>query len=77
MNSREGHLSWISATAAARLLGCTPPQIPRLARRGLISVRRLPGCDPRYLRTDVEDLAREATTAATSSTNPETECRPA
>lgn len=59
---------WISAVAAARRLGCVPRQVPRLARRGLLTVRRLPGCDPRFLLADVERLAREATVVATRTT---------
>jgi hypothetical protein len=59
---------WISAVTAARRLGCVPRQIPRLARRGLLTVRRLPGCDPRYLLADVERLAREVTVVSTRTT---------
>jgi hypothetical protein len=51
---------WLSAAEAARRLGCVPKQVPNLAARGLLTVRNLPGCDPRYLLSDVDRLAAEA-----------------
>jgi hypothetical protein len=51
---------WLSGTEAARRLGCSPRQVPKLAARGLLTVRHLPGCDPRYLLSDVDQLAAEA-----------------
>ena len=54
-------LIWCSAAEAARMLGCPPKQIPKLAARGLLTVRTLPGCAPRYAREDVVRLA-DATT---------------
>ena len=55
---------WISGTEAARRLGCVPRQVPKLASKGHLTVRRLPGCDPRFLLADVERLAVQATSLA-------------
>jgi hypothetical protein len=55
---------WGSAVEAARILGSSPKNIARLARSGFITVRRLPGCDPRYLMADVESLAQSMTEVA-------------
>jgi hypothetical protein len=60
---------WISAANAARILGTKSYVVPRLAEEGRISVRRMPGCDPRYLLADVERLARESTIIATNGPN--------
>ncbi len=49
---------------AAKHLGCSPSAVSRLAQAGHITVRRLPGCDPRYLVSDLERLARESTRPA-------------
>jgi hypothetical protein len=51
---------WLSGTEAARRLGCAPRQVSKLAARGLLTVRHLPGCDPRYRLSDVDRLAAEA-----------------
>jgi hypothetical protein len=61
---------FISAVKAARLLGCPIKQVPSLAAKGLLTVRRLPGCDPRYLLSNVQRLARQCTQPANV---PETE----
>jgi hypothetical protein len=49
---------WISARAVARHLGVTEQQVPKLAARGLIGVRkRMPGIHARYSAADVAALA--------------------
>lgn len=58
-----------SATEVGRLLECDPKQVPRLASKGLITVRRLPGCAPRYLLADAERLAAETTRPASAVRN--------
>ena len=58
---------WTSGAGAARMLGCSPRQVPKLASKGLLTVRRLPGCDARYLLSDVTKLASLATLPATNS----------
>lgn len=55
---------WIGGGAAARLLGCQPRTLTRLVEQGLIGRRALPGCRCRYLRADVERLARATTRPA-------------
>lgn len=64
MSVDSSHQQWISGADAARLLGCAPRQVPKLASKGFLTVRRLPGCDPRYLRSDVDRLACQATQPA-------------
>lgn len=58
---------YCSAAKAARLLGCPPKQVSILASKGFLTVRRLPGCDPRYLMSDVQRLASEYTRPATAA----------
>ena len=65
MSSDDDQSTWGSAVEAARVLACDPKQVPKLAAKGFITVRRLPGCDPRYLMSDVERLASQATVPAT------------
>jgi hypothetical protein len=65
--SAKGNLDWMTARAASRLAGCRETLIPELAAKGLITRRALPGTTPRYLRADVEALARQYTTPATRS----------
>ena len=68
MSSASNLSEWVSGTQAAALLGCVPKQVPKLAAKGFITVRRLPGCDPRYLLSDIERLANQATTPANQDT---------
>jgi hypothetical protein len=55
---------WASAAEAARVLGIPPKNIRRLASQGFLTARRLPGCDARYLLSDVRRLAESATAPA-------------
>lgn len=55
---------WVSGTQAGKHLACAPRQLPKLAAKGLITVRRIPGCAPRYLLADVNRLANQATQLA-------------
>jgi hypothetical protein len=48
---------WIHAREAAELIGGTPRHIMRLARRGVLTVRRIPAMRPAYLRSEVVALA--------------------
>jgi hypothetical protein len=52
---------WIKAVEAAAILGTDHQHVKRLARAGLIGVRRLPGATPRYNRSDIERLAADCT----------------
>lgn len=67
MSVEDGQPQWVSGTEAARVLACAPRQVPKLASKGFLTVRRLPGCDPRYLRSDVDRLASQATQPANVS----------
>ena len=60
---------WIYATEAAPILGTDMQAVIRLAKRGLITTRRIPGTKARYLRTDVERLAAEYTTPGAVATS--------
>jgi hypothetical protein len=64
MQPEPPRYEWVSAAAAARLAGTTPEVIRRLAKQGFISVRKLPGCDPRYLMTEVERIVQGMTASA-------------
>ena len=64
MSSESVNEAYISGAKAARLLGCPLKQVPNLAVKGFLTVRRLPGCDPRYLLADVRRLATQCTQAA-------------
>ena len=68
MPSVNDDIVWGSAVEAANLLACDAKQVPKLAAKGFITVRRLPGCDPRYLMSDVDRLAKRATVPAVMMT---------
>src|SRR4051794_27294727 len=70
-NRGQDGSDWITANEAAAVLGCSNKKLPLLARKGLIAVRRIPCCNPRYLRADAERLVRESTTPATPSAGAE------
>jgi hypothetical protein len=58
---------WVDATAAAKLLpGVNRQAVARLAAKGLIRVRALPGIRARFCRADVERIARGNFTAPAS-----------
>ena len=60
-----GSREWITATIAAKELGCPFQAIRRIARAGHITIREIPGCDPLYLASDVSRLAEASTRPAT------------
>jgi len=60
----NANAEYVSGAKAARLLGCPLKQVPNLAAKGFLTVRRLPGCDPRYLLSDVQRLASQYTQTA-------------
>ena len=64
MSSEMANEIYVSGAKAARLLGCPLKQVPNLAAKGFLTVRRLPGCDPRYLLFDVQRLASQCTQPA-------------
>ncbi len=64
MNEHEEDSQWVSRATAAKHLGCNPHAVSKLAQAGHVTVRRLPGCDPRYLLSDLERLAQESTRTA-------------
>jgi hypothetical protein len=67
MDSHEASDQWVSATEASRRVCCNPKQVAKLASEGFLTVRRLPGCDPRYLLADVVRLVSESTQCANAS----------
>lgn len=58
---------WIGSAEAAQILSIEARKVSELAKRGLLVRRLIPGSLPKYLRSDVERLAREATKPATVS----------
>ena len=54
--------AWVLGTEAGRIMGVDRRHVTRLAKQGLIAVRRIPGADPRYCRRDVEAVAERFTT---------------
>jgi hypothetical protein len=55
--TEPGARDWINGRQAARLLGCSPTAIIRVAMLGQVRVQLTPGVSPRYNRSDVEKLA--------------------
>jgi hypothetical protein len=53
--------TWVDSSSAARAVGASRSAIRRWGAAGLVSVRRLPFCRPKYRLADVERLAREST----------------
>jgi hypothetical protein len=57
---------WLPGPDAARILGLGSARtVRRLAERGLITVREIPGSHPRYARRDLVALAEASTRPAT------------
>lgn len=52
--------SWISAPAAGRIMGKHPSYVRRLAKKGLLTTRRLLGGRPEFSREDVLQLLSES-----------------
>ncbi len=65
MTAESFQEQYVSGAKAARKLGCIAKQVPKLAAKGFITVRRVPGCAPRYLLSDVELLVSNSTVPAT------------
>lgn len=59
----ESGQEWVLAKVGESA-GCTSDEIRNAARLGLVSVRRMPGCDPRYLLSDIERLVKASTKLA-------------
>jgi hypothetical protein len=57
---------WVTAKEGSALLGVSRLILTRLADRRLISRRCVPGCKPRYLRSDIERLSARSIEAASS-----------
>ncbi len=51
---------WIIGPAAASIAGVPVGTLRRMAKRGLISVRRMPMSHPRYSRTEMAAMAERA-----------------
>lgn len=50
----------INGAEAAKTLGVTVDQLSRMGRLGKLTVRRIPGTRPMYLRSEVEALAESS-----------------
>jgi predicted RNA binding protein YcfA (HicA-like mRNA interferase family) len=49
---------WLTGPAATKVLGVTSVKVVRkLAARGFVGVRRIPGTHPRYSRNDLQTIA--------------------
>jgi hypothetical protein len=49
---------WLNGRQAAKIIGCSPTAVIRLALLGQIKARLEPGVSPRYDRRDVETVAK-------------------
>ncbi len=58
---------WVSASAAAGIIGISPKAIRDLVERGLISVRRIPGRLATFSRADCARIATESVEPATAT----------
>ena len=54
---------WVTLTGAAEILGVSRQVMKTVVKAGGVTVRRLPGARPQFLRADVERLARDTVTA--------------
>ncbi len=61
-----GQGGFMSTVEARAVLGLNPDQLQRLLKKGLITVRRIPGARPQLLRADVERVAEESIEPATA-----------
>jgi hypothetical protein len=62
---------WLNARAAARVLNVPSPRtVRKLADKGLIAVRDLPGVQARYSRQSCEALARTYPRPSSAETPP-------
>ena len=59
------HATWVSFSEAQRLLHLSREAVERIADRGLIGTRRIPGCRRFFLRSDIIALAESSTKPAT------------
>ncbi len=61
MGQTPDRTPWIDGAEAARILEVADARnVRRLAERGLVAVRNLPGTRARFSRQDVERLARQS-----------------
>jgi hypothetical protein len=58
---------WVTLPRAAKILGIGTRAIRTLIDRRQLTVRDVPGSYPRVLQSDVERVARETTTQATTA----------
>lgn len=54
---------WISFRAAGGILGVDPKKVSALAKKGVLSVRQVPGSLPKVLRSEVVRLSEESVKA--------------
>lgn len=59
--------AWCGRREACRILGVSWGVPDQLVEKGLISAKAIPGQPTRYLRSDVERVARESVRAATAT----------
>jgi len=55
---------WLSLSEAGRRLGGSPQTVRRLAQRRQLTLRQIPGCNPRVPASEVEKLATQHTSQA-------------
>ncbi|MGO9111950.1 MAG: hypothetical protein ACLP9L_22215 [Thermoguttaceae bacterium] len=55
---------WVSLAAAGRKIGASAHTVKRLAERGQLTIRTLPGCRARVPAAEVDQLAAEHTQKA-------------
>jgi hypothetical protein len=52
---------WVTACDGARLAGLTVKNVMKLGRLGAVSVKRIPGCRPRYHKGELEAINQDFT----------------
>jgi hypothetical protein len=53
--------AWIGGGEVCRILGISPHRLAGIARTGTLTRRELPGVNPLYRKSEVEELARRST----------------
>lgn len=64
MSTSVASSEYIDAITASKILDLPVWTVRRMARRGKLTVQRIPGTRPRLLRSEIERLAHESTVAA-------------
>ena len=67
---------WVSLPEAQEILCASRKTVSRLASRGLIGTRQLPGCRASFSRADILALMESYTRPATAARKGSEQCQP-